>query len=492
MSASSRTHRFARASIKALLPLLSVVGTTASAQIGASNPTERVISDTSGGWTEHYSISQRGPLYNPQEFVTVGARELPGLGHGLHIVRYDAAQTILGESLYLPPGSADIVGYSVEVLANGDLLIAGEVDDQYSGTGLLNTFVALMSDDASVVYWAKLLPGTLNRRPSVTARQMNDGTYVIVHNEWPDYGGDLGPTYGRITRLDMNGNWIWSTRLAVPNAPLGQLGFLDVRQEPGANGSLWVAGWCSPLFGRDALLLNIDPISGCPLGEGGWKYPHPDFEQTWFTALQMDRRPDGSFTMVAAGGATGLDITDIPRPRVLEAPAFGGGAAWDHVFDVFMSPAPTALVVTRGSINSGPVPITVAGTFNQWLSQDEVARILKFSTNDPGAAQAWGFGDGSPPDTRFNDLTEGQVVVGGYEIDPGPTDLYIVGRGVSSCAERMPAPDLGPGTLGFVYPDCFEDQLIVDLPLMDVGSQSATDIICTYRQPPIINTTRWP
>lgn len=464
------------------LALLALAGLAevASAQFGTFNPTERVIADINGGWTEHYSIDQRGALYNPSEFVSVGAREIPGIGHGLHIVRYNASQAVIGESLLAPAGSADMVGYSVDVLSNGDLLIAGEIDDQYSGSGQLNTFVTLVAGDLSAVYWTKLLPGTLNRTASVTARELNDGTFIVVHNEWPDYGGDLGPTYGRISRLDLNGNLIWATKLSVPNTLFGQLGFLDVRQEPGPNGSLWIAGWC----GLDALLLNVDLDTLCSLGEGGWKYPHPDFAQTWFTALQMDRRPDGTFTMVAAGGARGLDIADISKPRVLEAPAFGGPANWDHVFDVHMSPAPTALVITRGSFNNGPAPVTVAGTFSQWLSQDEEARILKFSTNNPGAAQAWGFGQGSPVDTRFNDITEGQVAVGGHEIDPAPTNLYLAGRGVSSCAEKLPAPDLGPGTIAFVYPECIEQLLIQDLPLMEIGAASVTDTICNYSPPP--------
>jgi hypothetical protein len=490
---STRESSFSSGCTTALpmLVLLAALGAAASAQVSLNPPVERTHADAAGGRTEHFSIDQHGPRYNPIDFVSVGAREIPGLGQGLHIVRYNAGHNIIGEALFVPPGSFDIVGYSVDTVANGDLLVAGEIDDQYSGTGLLNTFVSLISNDLSTVFWTKLLPGTLNRRPAVTARELNDGTFVVVHNEWPDYGGDIGPSFARISRLDAVGNLIWSRLLAVPNAPLGQLGFLDVAQEPGPNGNLWAAGWCSSFLTREALLLNIDLASGCPLGEGGWKYPHPAFEQTWLTAVRFDRRPDGSFTMVAAGAAVGLDISDIPRPRVLEVPAFGGAANWDHVFDVYMVPAPTALVVTRGSFSYGPVPVTVAGTFMQWLSPVEEARVLKFSTNTPGAAQAWAFGNGSPPDTRFNDIADGQVMIGGRETNPAPADLYYAGRGVSSCAEPLTAADLGPGTLGFVYPDCYPQELISDLQLMSISTTSLSNTICTYRPPPLRSATKF-
>lgn len=464
----------------------------------AAMPIERIVGDVFGGSTEHYSIDQHGTLaVSPTEYVSVGMRTLMAGGRGLHILRYGTNHMPMagGEALLVPVGSTDIVGYSVDTMANGDLLVAGELEDTISGSGLMNVFVCRMSRNLSTIYWSKLLRGSRNNTPSVTARELRDGTIIVAHNEWPDPNGDLAPGFGRLTRLSANGALIWSRLYAVPNAPFGQLRFADVRQEPQSGGNdLWVAGSVTTLFASEAMLLEIDLNGGYPLGECGYVYPHPDFENTSFASLHFDQRPNSSYyTIVAAGAALGANYWDIARPRVLDLPATGGAANWDHVVDTYMTPAPTALTVRRGSYATAPARVIVAGTDSQPLTSVKEACLIGLDANNFGAfSYGWTFGNGVPPYTSFNDITDAQVMVGGRHADLNgdgavnlldPVELYYAGRGASSCAERFEAPDLGSGGWEYFCPQTQPQEQIMDFALMDTPHASYDQTICRWRLP---------
>ncbi|MEP0847736.1 MAG: hypothetical protein HRF50_13075 [Phycisphaerae bacterium] len=461
-------------------------------------PVERTVGDGFGGTTEHYSIDQHGTLaVSPTEYVSVGMRTLMSGGRGLHVLRYGTNHIPLsgGEALLVPVGSTDIVGYSVDTMANGDLLVAGELEDTLSSNGLMNVFVCRMSRNLSTIYWSKLLRGSLSNTPSVTARELRDGTIIVAHNEWPAPNGDLAPGYGRLTRLSANGALIWQRRYGVPNAPFGQIRFADVRQEPQSSGTdLWVAGSATDLFDSQAMVLEIDLNGGYPLGECGYLYPHPDFENTSFASIYFDQRPSSPFyTMVCAGAAIGANFSDTARPRVIDLPAGGGAANWDHVFDTYMTPAPTALTVRRGSYASSPARVIVAGTNTQSLSSVQEACLIELDGNSSGAfSHGWTFGNGVPPYTRFNDIADAQVMVGGRHADINgdgvvnlldPVELYYAGRGASSCAERFEAPDLGPGDWAYFCPQTTPEEQIMDFALMDAPHASYDQTICRWRLP---------
>ncbi|MEZ6317628.1 MAG: hypothetical protein R3B49_02570 [Phycisphaerales bacterium] len=455
-----------------------VIGPVQGPSLG---PVERIAQDTTAGSTEHYSIDE-----NPKGSVSVGTREIPGLGRGLHVVRYNAGHGLKDEALFVPPETWDIVGYSVETMTNGDLLVAGEIKDDYTGFGLDNVFVSRIAADLSAVVWTKLLPGSLNHEPSVTAHQIADGTILVVHNERPDPNGDLSPSYAYVTRLDVNGQMIWSNKYILPGAPLGGIGLSDIGQEPtGPSGNLWAAGWVSTFpISRDPVLLNLDLQFGCPTGEGGWTYPHPVFTTSAFTSIAFDQVPgDPSYTMVAAGPALGNDFNTFnPRPRIVDVPAGGGCPTWDRVYDVLMSPAPTALQVYPPSVPGGATIVKVSGT-GQFFGFDDQARLLSMSTNYPLLAFGSTFGNGNPPDTRFNDLGRLGTLIGGREPTPGATDLYYVCDGETKCSEPFAAADLGGGTCAFVFPECIPNQLFADVTLMPIGTASTNKIICRGYRP---------
>lgn len=464
-----------RASRRALALMLAT-STCASAQPLAAVPTERTLADFAGASTVHYSIDQFGPLYNASEYVCVGYRETLAGGRMLHVARFDGVLAPISESTFLPPGGTHMAAYSVDTLANGDLLIAGEIDDQYSGANTHNVFVTILSRDLSTVRWTKLLPGTLGGVPAVTARELHDGSIIIAHNEW-NAGGDLAPSFALLTRLDPAGNLIWGRRYRIPNAPIGQIQIADVRQEPGG-GNLWAAGWCSPSIFAEAMLLNIDLNTGCPLGEGAWKYPHPDYDFTTFTAIQFDvRRDTGQFTMVAAGMATTTDINAPRYPRLVDVPAFGGGANWDRVYTTQLTPAPTALAVRR--VLPG-VQFTIAGTTSP-LGSPPGAAALIVDDNAPALARRESYSVGGPLSSALFDISDDGARIGSREIAPGLHDSYSIARYGSDCATRGNAPLGNPGSLSFAFPDCLAHEHIIDIPLMNLGSQSADTVLCERR-----------
>lgn len=469
----------------------------------ATFPVERVVGDAFGGTTEHFSIDQHGTLpHVPTEYVTVGMRTLIAGGQGLHILRYGTNYIPLagGEALFVPVGGNDIVGYSVDTMANGDLLVAGELDDVISGTGQFNVFVCRMSRNLATIYWSKLLPGSRNGMPSVTARELRDGSIVVAHNEWPDPNGDIRPGFGRLTRLDAASNLIWSKRFAVPNAPYGLIRFADVRQEPASAGNdLWVAGSATSFLFSTAMLLEIDVNSGCPLGECGALYPHPSYDNTSFASLYFDQRPALSvYSIVAAGAALGGDLVSPTLPRVLDVSWIGAAPNWDRVYDVDMTPAPTALTVRRATSPGGAAQILVAGTQAPFLLGIQNARLLSLDANASGAF-SFGriYGNGVPPYTSFNDICDAQVMVGGRHADVNgdgvvdffdPIELYFTPNG-SSCAVPFTAADLGPGTSIYFCPECLPEERIMDVALMNVPTASHDRTICRYRMPDAI---RWP
>lgn len=452
----------------------------ASAQLGPltrpsttpAPPAERVLSDTMGGSTEHFSIDDGFP----NEFVSVGMREIPGVGRGLHVVGYNSGHVVLRESLFVPVGTADMVGYSVDTASNGDVIVAGEgLDDTDGG---LNVFVLRLTRDLQTVIWSKKLPGSYTGEPSVTVKELADTSIVLTHNEIAPPGGDITPGEGRITRLDPSGNLIWSTRLRVPNTLFGSIELSDIAQAP--DGALWVAGSCSAsptIFEtRDALLVNIELFDGCPAGEGGIKFPHPSFEITSFSSLSFDVRPGtGAYTIVAAGPARGNDLFNIlPRPRVVDVPSSGGGPNWDEVYDTAMEPAPSAITVYRANAFNSNVRLSGTG-LNAFTFTDEAKA---FSVNTVATAAALVSSRGSAAmSARFNDHCDRGPAIGGRDFGGPPADLYYVSS-ATKCTVDSVAPAMGPGQWSFMYPDCFHDERIEDLPLMDVGSQSFEEVFC--------------
>lgn len=457
-------------------------------------PVERVGGDTGGGSTEHYSIDHHGSVFSPTGFVSVGMRTLSGGGRGLHIVRYDPNYVPLlgGEVLLLPAGMTEMVGFSVDTMANGDLLIAGKLNNVSNPLGL-NVFVCRMNSALTVIRWNKLLRGTYNEYPSVTARELRDGTIIVAHNEGSDDpNADLGPAFGHLTRLTANGGLVWSRRYAVPNAPLGQLRFADVREGPQSGGGhLWVAGSASPLLARTAMLLELDPNTGEPVGECGSLYPHPAFENTSFASLYIDQLPGATqYSIVAAGTAVGLDIADMPQPRVVDVSATCVPPNWDHVYGVYMTPAPTAMTLRWSSTATR---IFVAGTEASSLSSDRRACLLSLDATASGAFLSGRiFGNGTPLNTAFNDIADSLALVGGRQADVNgdgllnyqdPVDVYFVGGGGSSCSEGFVAATLGPGTWTCFCPASQPDEQMMDWPLMGAPVQSDNRIICRYKLP---------
>jgi hypothetical protein len=450
-------------------------------------PLEQVITDQLGGATEHFSIDQYGTAAWPTEYVSVGRRELPGGGYGLHVARYTRTHSMLAESVFVSQMGSDLVGYSVDTMANDDLLIAGEMRDA-ADPPTMNVFVCRMTRDL-LPLWGLQLKGSYNGRPAVTARELADGSISVAHNQWPTPGGDLEPGYGRLTRLSPGGtNLIWSRRYEVPNSAFGQVAFADVRQAPDSNnqGDLWVAGSVSQFLLNEALLLRVRLSDGGCDGDMGFTYPHPLFDNTAFTSLYFDERVGSSFyTIVAAGYAVGSDIFSVARPRVVDVPAIGGAQNWDLLFaNVRMAPAPTALTVTRGAYPTAQARIVIAGTKTSSASGATEARIMGLDPDSVPAGKfvyGYGFGNGAPPETNFNDISDSQVMVGGYRASSAaPSDLYYVGRGPSACAAWFHGTDAGPGTFGFFQPDCIPDESLADLTLTDIGAFSAGDVICHW------------
>ena len=445
----------------------------------SNGPVERSFTDVSGGSTELYSVDFHGPRLAPTEYVSVGSREIPGSGKGLYIARYSPTHHLISGAVYVPTGTVDMVGYSVDTLANGEILVAGEIeDDGYSPFGgQLNTFVLRLSHDLQNVVWARLLPGSLNHRPSVTARELQDGTIVVSHNKWPDAGHN-GPGEAYVTHLDSDGELIRCSHFFEPN---GYIWLADVRQEPNG-GNFWAAGTYSagPL-GSQAILLNIDISAGCNAGEGGWLFPHPSFLQTGFSALYFDEVPSSpNYTMVAAGYAWTGDLFDSLQPRLVEVPAGGGGANWDYVYNLQMTPAPTALTVARASYPAGLRHIRIAGTAAYVLGGGpQKAQTLLVTSDDFSIGYDTAYGTNAPADTRFNDISDNAVMVGGRENAPAPSEAYYV-KGVTDCAERNPVQGFGPGTLDFAYPDCDNPEQIWDVQLILLGSFTAEDTICRW------------
>lgn len=458
--------------------------------------TERTVLDANGGTTEHFSIDQHGNTALPGEYVSVGYRTLPASGRGLHVQRYNSAMAPIpfaanGEALFVPPGTDDITGYSVETAANGDLIVAGECRDDFSGSGLLNTFVCRMSRDLQTVFWFVLIRGDLFHYPSVTARELADGTIVVTHNAGVP-NGDLVQGVALMSRLTPAGNLIWTRIYSVPNNPLGRIWLADVRQDP-ATRNLWAAGYVAPFINSNALLLNVDLQTGCPEGEGGYVYPHPLFENTAYDAIHIDQRPQSPYyTMVAAGTGWSNDFSAPIYPRITDVPAGGGCYNWDQAYEVELATAPTALSIRRASYATGIGRITIAGAKSAVFSGTTPARTLEVDANAGGAVIACHeYGNGQK--TWFNDISSPAVMMlGGRHSDVNgdgavdaldPFELYTVGRGASDCARKLLAPELGSGDCTFFFPDCQFEERRLELQLMPVDTVGYGTVICKWTLP---------
>lgn len=468
----SRTTNSTRSASPTRSPRLPALALTSALMIPAAahaqilppikQTVERVFPDNFGGFTVHYSIAQMGPLLNPNGYVSVGRRDVAGLGTLPHIKRYDAyGAAIPGMEAVLMPisiPSDTMIAYSVDVMANGDFLVAGVFEN--TNNSAANVFVSRVDPNSFYPTWTTILLGSFSDFPDVTARELSDGNIIVVHN-------DLAPLLARATLLDAGGSRVWSQQYFFP---AGAASFLaDVRQNPASPNEVVAAGFT----GSTAVLFNIDLTTGCAAGEGAWLFPHPQFSQTWFTALTYDTHPDGSYTLVAAGAGWNGNIIQ-PNPRIVDVGPYASPINWDYTYDTALTPAPTAVSVNRGGGNHlVNADITVAGS----PTFEPVGRMLRFNTGTFLTGNVASYTAGAPL-TNINDLCNAGTMIGASGTGFAALDDYLILSRSTACAQITTAGTFGPGSEFPVLPGCESYAYAEALHVRPMATDSADISVC--------------
>lgn len=387
-------------------------------------PTDRRCGTTNSGF--HHSIDIVGQTTSVAGYVTVGERRLSSGARGLHVIRWDRFGSVVQERLFSvssPIPGEHIVGTSVDVDANCDVLVAGEI----SGGVTPALFAAKLSPNL-VPVWAKRLTGDVTNGPRVQADWLSDGSAAIIGMGLNTAGN---PNLGRAIRLNNAGNPLWS----MIYTPFGigafdRFAFYDLEQAP--DGVIWVCGGYSGFGSGSAMIMPIDLATGFPVALSATLYPNAPtggIDFTVFTAVKLDSTPGANLGDLLLAGYVGTtsfpNFFNVARAarinRAVMAPA-----DWDRLYNFNLVPGQSAIGLRRPVHTSAPTDILIAGA----NASGHLARTLEIRESDGFPINAKTHANSAPPYTTFRDITPGadQTMIGHIETTAGAGPQILFGQ----------------------------------------------------------------
>lgn len=425
------------------------------------------------------SIDAVGPPFNPTGFITVGERQLSSGQRGLHVVFWNRFGAIIHERLFRTSVAGErIVGTSVDVAPNCDVLIAGEIS---GGTSPALFAAKMLGSDLQVV-WARRLDGDMVSGPTVQADWLSDGSAAITGMGRDAQGN---PFRGRLTRLGAAGNTIWSKSYSRFN-PGGADRFTihDLEQAP--DGVIWVCGGISDATGNPAMVMPVNLVTGLPAVNVAGLYPAigmGGFDLTTFTAIKMDPTPGANNGDLLLAGY--LSIFNFPSSTLNARAAridriVGVAADWDRLYGVSLVPGPSAIGLRRPLSSSSPTDILIAGADQS----GHRARTLDIAEANGAPIGAQTHGNSAPPYTTFQDITPGhdRTKIGHIETTAGQGQqvYFSVGGCPTFFLPSHVNATSGVSTLEVQS----QNEPVSTLVLIEESVQSPCSIVCTFNPLP--------
>lgn len=389
------------------------------------------------------------------EYVTVGDFVTGGADF-IQVARFNAIGDRMWNRVYAT--DAPTTGYSIETANNGDILVAGMIDDAAAGGGLATVVMRL--DPAGNVIWSNRYAGTVGTDPihdpqPGCALIEDEGNQIYVVTTFQG-----APT---AFRLRPNGAVVWSWLYFDPSANIGgerqnTFAFTDIKLE--AEGTLAISGTArvrDPDIGlpfpnvQDPMLLRIDR-AGVPLLAAHYNLATP---------ADTDAKETGD----------GLDVNAETAQLVIagrtDRPLMPGAALAQHWVIVEPDFTPTA----AANFGAGDASIdSTTGYSSVRYSTDQRQFAVVGAFGPPGGeATIHGFDAGGAPLWRFHSADQAQLDglvpapscgflaagrIGGF-LTGGLDDLFHIKTndlGETGCSRSQDYPFEPPLPRAFFFP----------------------------------------
>lgn len=302
----------------------------------------------SAGPVEHYSLDVfTSPPAIVNRLVSVGAVTPPAGPRSLHVAFWSTNHTVSSEIVAEDTTGGDLIGYGVDVAANGHVLIAGEYRE---ATNIQGVFACRLDPMTSSVLWTVGLSGDYQSavgpwsytQPAVMIKELANGDVVVGRTRTFDFPT---PAVGVISCLDgATGFLKWSMVYAdvTTNRSIGiqDFGIAPPGSVVPPAGSIVVVG----SIGTQGLVMNVNSANGAilwPIGANSYNHV------TQWRGIDMDPATSEFYLSGVRIGAADL----CSGPTLVVARLTPGTCG---------SPPPTDWITLASGLDFVPAPSAVA------------------------------------------------------------------------------------------------------------------------------------